>query len=209
MPHSLILGTSGSGKTTLALRLSAQYKQSKAGVLVLDPMQNPEWHADYITRDPKEFLVVVWRSQSCMIFVDEAGKAVGRYDEAMMELATMSRHWGHFAHFITQRGAQLSPTVRDQCDYLFLFRSSAKDGKLFAEEFMEDGLAQCATLQRGEYFKMSRFGGLSRHSLFGGNSNVAASDHSRSSSDDSGTPVARGQAGEASGEAGGEVQEKG
>ena len=168
MAHALILGISESGKTTLALRLAAAYKAQGVGVLVLDPLRNPEWHADFITNDETEFLDTFWRSRSCMCFIDEAGEAVGKYNLAMQKTVTRGRHWGHAVHVISQRGAQLSVTVRDQCRHLFLFCSSRRDGEMLAAEFNRPELAECAGLKQGEYFHASRFGELKRTQLFGG-----------------------------------------
>lgn len=173
MAHALILGISESGKTTLALRLARQYKAAGVGVLVLDPLRNPEWHADFITGDEAEFLDMFWRSRSCMCFIDEAGEAVGRYNVAMQKTVTRGRHWGHGVHVITQRGAQLSPTVRDQCRHLFLFCSSRKDGELLAAEFNKPELAECSSLKQGEYMHASRFGVLNRSQLFGGKNHAS------------------------------------
>lgn len=186
MAHALILGISESGKTTLALRLASQYKAQGVGVLVLDPLKNPEWHADFITGDEKEFLDMFWRSRSCMCFIDEAGEAVGRYNIAMQKTVTRGRHWGHGVHVITQRGAQLSPTVRDQCRHLFLFCSSRKDGELLAAEWNKPELAECSVLKQGEYMHASRFGVLNRSQLWR-TENETASDRGRRDIDGAGT----------------------
>jgi hypothetical protein len=172
-----------SGKTTLARDLAAEYKSAGAAVLVLDPLRDPRWKADYITADPGEFLRVVWNSRSCMLFVDEAGEAVGRYDVAMQSLATRARHWGHCTHFVTQRGAQLSPTVRHQCRYLFLFTSSVQDGELLAREFNQMELENCNRLKQGEYFFTSRFGTLQRKRVqIGDYTDASSSDCGRDNS---------------------------
>lgn len=166
MAHVLILGMTLSGKTSLAKRLAPVYRAQGIKVGVLDPLGDPEWGADYQTSDPDEFLRVFWESRQVAWFIDESGDAVGRYDEAMARTATRGRHWGHRMHYITQRGAQLSRTVRDQCSTLFLFTTSLKDGKLHAEEWNKDELATAHTLGQGEYFTTGRFTPLSRGKLF-------------------------------------------
>lgn len=155
MAHALILGMTESGKTSLAKQLAANYRAKGFSILVLDPMNDPEWPADYKTTDPDEFLTVFWNSRRCMVFIDESGDAIGRYNKAMERTATKGRHWGHSCHYITQRGAQLSQTVRDQCSHLFLFASSLKDRKLHAEEWNAPVLTQ--PLERLEYFHTTRF----------------------------------------------------
>lgn len=166
MAHVLILGMTLSGKTTLAKRLAADYRAHGIKVAVLDPLGDPEWQADYRTTDPDEFLAVFWQSRQCACFIDESGDAVGKYDEAMQKTATRGRHWGHRVHYLTQRGAQLSRTVRDQCSSLFLFTTSLKDAKLHAEEWNKDDLAKAHTLRQGEYFHTGRFTDLSRGALW-------------------------------------------
>jgi hypothetical protein len=156
-----------SGKTTLAKRLCARYKYNGVPVVVLDSLNDPEWQADFQTTDPDEFLRVFWGSRRCACFIDEAGDAVGRFNTVMQRTATRGRHWGHSVHYISQRGVQLSPTVRDQCGHLFLLTTSVADGKVHANEWNQPTLLTCNTLLRGNYFHCTRFGQLERGSLFG------------------------------------------
>jgi len=156
-----------SGKTTIAKRLAAEYKAQGISVIVLDPLADPEWQADFVTEDPDEFLKVFWASRSCAVFIDEAGDAVGRYDEAMIKTATRGRHWGHSMHYLTQRGAMLSRTVRDQCSRLFLFTTAKGDCKIHAEEWNKPELIEASSLQAGHYFYVSRYGDAQRGVLEG------------------------------------------
>lgn len=166
MPHSLILGMTESGKTTLAKRLAAKYKEAGIKVIVLDPIHDPEWNADYQTNDPDEFLNVFWNSRQCAVFIDEAGESAGQYDKAMIRTATKGRHWGHNVHYLSQRGALLSTTIRGQCSQLFLFLSGKNDGKIHAEEWAFDELKECTKLKRGEFFHCSRGGNLIKQKVF-------------------------------------------
>ena len=156
--HVLIVGMTESGKTTLAKRLANRFRSKGVGVLVLDPMHDPEWSADFQTSDPGQFLDVCRRSTSCALFVDEAGAAIGRYDAQYDWLATRSRHFGHSCHFLTQRGAQLNPTVRGQCSGIALFAVNRADADLYAKEWNCDLLRSAPTLQRGEFIWATRFG---------------------------------------------------
>jgi hypothetical protein len=168
MSHCLIFGMTESGKTTLAKRLAHRYKvYHGVPVLVLDSLNDPEWQADFQTTDPDEFLESFWASRRCVAFIDEAGDAVGRYNTVMQRTATRGRHWGHSVHYISQRGVQLAPTVRDQCSHIFLLTSSGADGKIHAQEWNAPILASCNTLQKGEYFHATRFGQVTRANLFG------------------------------------------
>ena len=155
-----------SGKTTLAKQLARIYRSQKLGVIVLDPMNDPEWDADYKSDNNEEFLSVVKNSESCHVFVDEAGDAIGRYDVVMQQLATKFRHFGHSCYFITQRGAQLSATIRAQCRHLFLFTSAADDCKTLAREYNQPELLTANNLPQGHYFHAARFAQLQRGQLW-------------------------------------------
>lgn len=149
----------GSGKTTLGKQLIKAYKNKGIKTLVLDPLNDPDWNADFQTDNNDEFLSKVFHpeSRSCALFIDESGTAIGRYSGTMQRIATQSRHLGHKAHFFTQRGTQLDRTIRDQCSTLFLFTSSSVDGKTYAEEFGWEELKNTRELKRGEAFKVERF----------------------------------------------------
>lgn len=152
----------------MATLLAAAYKQAGIGVLVLDPMRNPRWRADFITDNPDEFLEAFWGSESCAAFIDESGDTVGRYNNAMEQTATKGRHFGHNVSFICQRASQLSKTVRDQCSFLALFRSSLIDCKTHAEEWARDELkgACGADFKQGDYYFCGRFSDLIRGNIF-------------------------------------------
>lgn len=151
-----------SGKTTLASELSRYYRERGIGVLVLDPLGDPRWSADVLLSDRHEFLELCRTSRRCMIFVDEAGESVGQYDNEMHWLATRGRHYGHCAHFCSQRGMQIAKTVRDQCSLMWLFRSSISDCKIHADEWGFEELRAGNSLAQGEYFYAERFGALER-----------------------------------------------
>lgn len=180
MAHVLICGMSESGKTTLARGLAAAYRKNGVGVLVLDPLKDPRWSCDFITANQDEFLDVLWRSRSCMAFMDEGGKSVGRYNYAMQETAAMGRHWGHSCHYISQDPTQLAPIVRDQCRHIFLFCASDRIGKKLADEFNQPALLECGGLKQGEYIRAARFGGVSRHTFGASKNEPVRSDSSGS-----------------------------
>lgn len=168
MAHSLILGMTESGKTTFGKRLATNFRARNIKVLVLDPLNDPGWLADFKTKDPEEFLRVLWASRRCAAFIDEAGDMVGRYDALMQKTATRGRHWGHAMHYISQRGVQLSVTVRDQCSHLFLFTTAKKDAEIHANEWNEDALRDAHKLKQGDFFHATRFGTLERSNVFNG-----------------------------------------
>jgi energy-coupling factor transporter ATP-binding protein EcfA2 len=157
MAHSLIVGMSESGKTTLARQLSHILHKGGHKVIVLDEMQDPGWAADFITDDNDQFLEVFWANRECFVFIDEAGNAVGKYDDAMRQTATQGRHWGHSCFYISQRGALLSATVRGQCRHLYLFASPVADCKIYAHEFNRPELMKACELPQGQYYHVKRF----------------------------------------------------
>lgn len=157
MPHSLIVGMTESGKTTMGKKLCAMSHQKQRGTLVLDPLHDT-WQCDFKTADVDEFLRAFWASQCCDVFIDESGDMIGHYERAMIQTATRGRHWGHNVHFITQRGAQLSPTVRTQCRNLFLFNMAREDCELLAREWNKPELKDAALLPQGQCYMASRFG---------------------------------------------------
>ncbi len=166
MAHSLILGMTESGKTTLAKKLARDYKAKGIGVLVLDPMGDPEWCADFQTSDSEQFLEVLWSSRKCAVFIDEAGESVGQFDKVMQRTATKGRHWGHSCHYLSQRGAQIARTVRDQCSHLFLFTTALDDSKIHANEWNKPDLKSANVLPQGHFFHATRFGTLERGKLW-------------------------------------------
>jgi hypothetical protein len=185
MAHSGILGMTESGKTTLAVNLSKLYYRNGYSIIVLDPMCDPRWRPEgyrdplpgeerrfFQTADPDVFLKTFWDSTGCMVFIDESGDTVGRYDIAMQQTATKGRHWGHSVHFLSQRGAQINRTVRDQWSNLFLFNTAKKDAELHAHEWNQPELENANLLPQGHYYHVVRFdkdgkaGTLKRGKLF-------------------------------------------
>lgn len=134
--------------------------------MVLDPLSDPGWNADFCTDDPNSFLAMYWDSRRCAVFIDEAADAVGKYDDAMNKTATRGRHWGHMNHYVTQRGVGIARTVRDQCGRLFLFTTALADSRIHAAEWNNDGLLEARLLPQGDYFTTSRYGDLQRGSAF-------------------------------------------
>lgn len=186
-----------SGKTTKARQLAANYRRQGIGVIVLDPLRDPAWQADFITDDQEEFLDVFWRSRSCAAFLDEGGESVGRYDLAMQKTATRGRHCGHSCHYIAQKATQLAPIVRDQCSYLYLYTSGLTSCKMLAEEFNKPELLNATQLQRYSYFFASRFG---QCKLIGGLSNATVNRSNRSGDSSARCDSAGEEEGDASGQ---------
>lgn len=149
-----------SGKSTLARRLVAGYRVAGIHSLILDPLDDYAWRsagARFLTPHGKLFLDIVFKCKKCAIFVDECGEAIGRYGGEMKKLATRSRHYGHNAHFISQRAVDIDKTIRDQCADLYCFRVSWRDAETLANEYGYDELLECSKLNQGEFIKCGRF----------------------------------------------------
>lgn len=141
--------------------MAATYKTKNIPVLVLEPFVSKSWGADFITDDPKHFLKAVFQNKSCAVFVDEGGETLDKYDKVMNRLATTARHYGHNSHFIAQRAAQISTTIRDQCINVFAFRQSYDDAKILAGRYVDDNFLNVPSLNQGEYIAKIGFNGKS------------------------------------------------
>lgn len=123
------------------------------------------WIADLVTSNPHKFLITAQKSRSCMLYLDESGETVGRYNDEMLWLATRARHYGHISHFITQRVVLLNRTVRDQCSKLFVFRVSANDAKALADDWANPHLYNAANLDKYQFIYCNRFGATKKYTL--------------------------------------------
>ena len=163
MSHSLILGQTESGKTALAKQLAAQYSRAGINVIVLDPINDPSWNADFQTTDPEQFFEVYWKNQQCAAFFDESGELCKEYPAEMKKTATRGRHWGHSNLYIAQRAVLIPPTIRDQCNRMFLFASSLEDCKIHSAEWNQPALKEEGPkLAQLEYFSVQRMKPLKR-----------------------------------------------
>ena len=150
--HSLIVGQTGTGKTTLACRLVAEYARRGIHSVVLDPILDGRWPTRWLTADPEEFTSWAATSRSCALWIDESGETIGQYHRELFWAATRARHLGHLSHFLTQRPAQLSPTVRNQCSRLYCFGlQSLNDCKSVAQDWGRTPESQAAIFQLAAY----------------------------------------------------------
>ena len=169
MGHAITIGQTLSGKTLWNKRLAAWYKSQGVGVVVLDPMRDPEWNADRAFTDPDAFLAFVKNPDECLqcaLFIDEAGMSLDRYNLDYQWLTCQSRHHGHVTHIIAQRAQQVSATVRSQCDTLFCFNVNPADAKIYSLDFNCELLKEAPSLPRGHFIKCCRFGEPTRHRLW-------------------------------------------
>lgn len=154
-PRILIVGTGESGKSLLAKSMAAHYEKSGLAVTVFDPIMT-EWSADaFVTFDEPEFFEEIQKSYNeeltQAVFVDEADTLFSIGQKENFWLLTRGRHFKLYMHVITQRPALVAPTIRSQCNELYVFRVSKADAKLLAEDFAHEGVLEATELQQGEY----------------------------------------------------------
>lgn len=154
------------GKTTLAKKLALNARKNGRGVLVYDPIRDPEWQADFITDDMAEFLRLAKMNKNCTLFIDESSTACGQHDREAHWLATQARHWGHQSNFLAQRPNQVAKNIRDNCDKLFCFRISPSDAKLYADEWCYKEILDTPDLPQGECLFLPRFGTATKINVF-------------------------------------------
>lgn len=159
MSHNLIIGMTESGKTTLAKLVCSEAKKKGVKTAVLDPLHD-EWDCDFQTSNQDEFLTYVRSNQKHMLFIDESGTSIGRYNPAMEWLATTSRHLGHSCWFIMQGSAQVMPIIRTNCSKCFLFATDARMTDIIASEFCEPELRAMPTADKLHFRLISRFNPL-------------------------------------------------
>jgi len=168
MPHSMIIGMTESGKTTYAVNLAYKYSELGIKTIVLDPLKDERWRADFLTDDYDEFMTVISHkdTRSCAVFIDESGESIDKYNrDNSYALATRGRHYGHNMHFIAQKLTQIAPTVRDQCSFLIMFAISIDARKELANDWGKPEIAT-TELGKGDYLKVKRFGEVIKSNVF-------------------------------------------
>lgn len=139
-------------------------------VLVLDPSGQHWDDAHFVTGDTDEYIRVVFSNERCLLIVDEAGEAIGRAMSAdhqhRNKLATRTRHRGHSAIFISQAASTISPTIRRQCQKIWLFRQSFPSCKILSEEMCNPGIIAAAQLGRGKCLYADLWGNISEFDVF-------------------------------------------
>lgn len=168
MPHVLIVGMTESGKTTYAVGLCDAYRKQGIKTVVLDPLLDKRWNADFITDNTQIFLEVISSPETwgCAVFIDESSESMDKYDRDHSQwIATRGRHKGHNAHFICQKITQIAPVVRDQCTYLVMFQCGPNSRKQLSEEWNKPEIADF-DLQKGHFINVPRFGDIQKGEVF-------------------------------------------
>ena len=145
--------------------MCGEFTKAGTGTIVYDSIGD-QWDADFQTDEESEFLEAFWKSERCAVFVDEAGDVLGQHDTYMRAVLTRGRHRGHTVHVISQRGAMLSPTVRDQCGVMYMFATSLRDCKIHANDWVCEELLKGHELKAGEYIRLERHAKPTRGNVF-------------------------------------------
>lgn len=178
MAHTLIVGVTGSGKTYLAHRIAANYLKDKVAVLVLDPTvdkaSQTAWPVTRKILPGRARCVVVTTeaaffrcykdARNCAVFIDECGELIGQDRSGLLSVFTRGRNYGIHGYGITQRATQISPTLRANCEELFMFQQHASDAKIIAQDRSDERLLEATKLKRGYYFyKKNNFTPATQH----------------------------------------------
>lgn len=123
----MILGTTGCGKTQVMKRIRIPaHRRRGEKVIVLDPLEQPGWGADFQTADPGEFLAVAKASRRCVLVIDEWPYLQDNYgyDEwrPLVWSYTVARNYGHLAYAMGQTQMWIPKSVRRQCPAGIIFQ---------------------------------------------------------------------------------------
>lgn len=173
-----IFGPKKSGKTTLANKLAEEYwNQEGRRTLVLDPNQTDAWgpscwqpdetfHGKETTAEEREaqFWHTVWSTTNCLVICDDAGKTIDR-DDSLTDVFTRINHNGHKLLVIGHSGTNLNPTMRQQMDVIYLFRTTPSAAKAWYEVFGYEEIKSSYTLDRYEFFYVRQYEGVQKLKL--------------------------------------------
>lgn len=153
-----IFGPKLSGKTSLAIHLSRAYwSKAKMRSLVLDPHSEPWGSQALVMTDETKFWSIVWKSQACLVVIEEAAATIRRERE-LIPVFTRLRHNRHKLLVIGHSGMDLLPVMRQQFDTLYLFRQPESASKVWAEVFTQKGLLQASELNQYEFLSTKSYG---------------------------------------------------
>src|ERR1035437_4953489 len=161
-----IFGPKKSGKTTLAHHLGNEYWQQEGRrCLVNDPNFTDKWGANFwVAPNEDEFWIAAWSTKNCLLICDDAGKTIDR-DDALTDVFTRINHNGHKLLVVGHNGVNLNPTMREQMDVLYLFRTTPTASKKWYEIFGNDELKDAHHLGRYEFYYARQYEGVQKLKL--------------------------------------------
>jgi hypothetical protein len=128
--HWAITGGTGMGKGVIMKRfIIPDHRRRGRKVAVLDPLEAPDWHADFQTADPFHFMRVVKASSNIVAVIDETAEVTSDW-KAYQEVkwaATVARNRGILSYFLAQRTMQIPPNIRNQCTNGIIFKQNVAD----------------------------------------------------------------------------------
>jgi hypothetical protein len=166
MAHILIVGRSLSGKTGLAKALGSAMRRRGEEVLAL----NPTCERGFTRRDEFGNAAAEWETHDAELFsrevarrinaaqkrrwliIDEAHEFFDRGNSPNKWIGTRGRHNGLNLIVVTQRAAELNPTVRGQLGEVYLMACSLTDAAFLADLYGCKELAAATTLKPGEFY---------------------------------------------------------
>ena len=154
----LILGSSESGKSTIAKILIEQYKNfTDRKILVCDPM-GYEWeNADFVTQDSDELLEKAQKLENCLLFIDEAGKSIGRYPKGKTWFTDASRHNFHSVIICAHRSVHVSRDMIPHFNVFYLLSQTKKDAVELSEDLNDEKIKEIQFYKRLQFMRFQRF----------------------------------------------------
>lgn len=161
---TLFTGTTESGKTTLARHISRKIDGDKFAIIVRDPVEftatlGGGWNEKArIYNDDDEFFAAIERliadNKPGYIFIDESADLFSLSNPENFWLATRGRHYGLDISFITQRPKLIAPSVRAQCNKIFMFRLARQDAREVLADCGHDIEILDTPLDRGDFLAL-------------------------------------------------------
>lgn len=160
MGHIIIVGATETGKSRLAKRLcdvrskTRDYQQTAH--IVLDPLAADWGEGVEVVETFAELhaAIIDYHAEKIplCVYVDEADNFLSMRQPENHWLLLRGRHFGVSVTVITQRPALVAPSVRGMCGTAHIFRISASDAKLLANDYALESIAQRApALAQGQW----------------------------------------------------------
>lgn len=158
-----IFGMIRSGKTTLARKLAWHFWKTKGQrSIYFDPKRDParNWFPDCTTifYDEAPFWDAAWKGTGLVVIADEAAVSIARERE-LTPVFTMMNGRHHRFIVVGHSGTDLLPAMRQQIDYLFLFRQAQEAADMWRKEFPDEQklVMEATRLNQFEYLLCRKY----------------------------------------------------
>lgn len=161
----LYTGTTKSGKTTLARFNARRLCAAGHTVIVRDPvLETATAGGDWgdkarVYKDDQEFMEAlldnILQQRPAYIFIDECADLFKHNMTHNFWIATRGRHYGLHVSFITQRPKLVSPSVRSQCDRVYMFRLNRADRREVLADCGHDHDILNSPLDNGDFLMLN------------------------------------------------------